>query len=145
MDHIELIVGGFVVAEDGRLLLIRGPKFHQRWVVPGGHVEVGEELEAALRREVMEEVGLAVQVGQFLGVRQAIDDREFFPGRHCVLLDFFCRRVDGEIRGSDEVAEWCWVSPEEALALPLGPYTRSAVTEYREQYSNLFGTGAKNS
>ncbi|MGY1804760.1 NUDIX domain-containing protein [Blastococcus sp. SYSU D00922] len=62
-------VGAVVVDDAGRLLLIRrGHDPHAGlWSLPGGRVEDGETLEQAVRREVLEETGLAVEVGELVG------------------------------------------------------------------------------
>ena len=62
-------VGALVHDAAGRLLLIRRghPPHEGMWSVPGGRVEAGESLEAAVEREVLEETGLRVRVGAAVG------------------------------------------------------------------------------
>ncbi len=62
-------VGAVVLDAEGRLLLIRrGHEPHAGlWSLPGGRVEAGETLEQAVRREVLEETGLTVDVGGVVG------------------------------------------------------------------------------
>lgn len=62
-------VGAVVLDAAGRLLMIRrGHEPHAGlWSLPGGRVEAGETLEQAVRREVLEETGLTVGVGDVVG------------------------------------------------------------------------------
>ncbi len=70
---IELIARAVIVA-DGQLLLVR-TKGYTNTYLPGGHVEFGERAEAALVRELGEELGVAATLGHFLGaVEHAWDD-----------------------------------------------------------------------
>jgi 8-oxo-dGTP diphosphatase len=98
-------VGAVIVAEDAgapRVLLIRRGQepLKGEWSLPGGAVELGETLEEAIRREVLEETGLAVEPLEVVEAfdRIARDD----AGRvryHYVLVDFLCR-----VRGGADVA-----------------------------------------
>ena len=69
----EPTVGALIFDPEGHLFLMRSHKWAGRYVVPGGHVELGETLGAALRREVAEETGLTA------GLHRAEDDAH---GRH---------------------------------------------------------------
>lgn len=64
---LEWAVGGLATDTAGRVLLVREDG---RWLLPGGEVEAGETLEAALAREVREETGIAVEVGALLAVTE---------------------------------------------------------------------------
>jgi 8-oxo-dGTP pyrophosphatase MutT (NUDIX family) len=68
-SHIEVIVRG-VLVDGGALLLCRNRK-RGHVFLPGGHVEFGEPARVALEREIQEELGLAVHVGDFLGLSEA--------------------------------------------------------------------------
>ncbi len=102
----EICVGGVVIDED-RLLLVRrgrGAAVGQ-WSVPGGRVELGETLTQAVEREVLEETGLAVSCGRFLGWVERISEQY-----HFVILDFAAAplAVDDPVAG-DDAAEAAWV------------------------------------
>jgi 8-oxo-dGTP diphosphatase len=76
---------GAVVVSAGALLLVRRGRSPEagRWSVPGGRVEGGETLAAALEREVREETGLDVRCGALVGWAERISD-----AGHFVILDF---------------------------------------------------------
>ena len=121
------VVGvGAVVVREGRVLLIRRGKepLRGRWLVPGGTLEWGETLVAAVAREVLEETGVTVEPRELLAVIDHIDRAGGTAGHHFVIVDYLCDWVAGEPRaGSDaEAAAWVAVSdlagydvPREAL------------------------------
>jgi 8-oxo-dGTP diphosphatase len=78
-----------VVRHGGRLLVVTGRR-NGRYFLPGGGVELGERIESALRREVKEETGIAVAVGDLLGVEESF----YYYGPHdvsCHGILFFYR------------------------------------------------------
>lgn len=91
----ELHVVGAALTEDGRVLLTRRSaqmSMAGKWEFPGGKVEGDEEPQEALRREVAEELGLEVEIGERLGRGTALHD-----GRRIVLEVFAARRLGGEL------------------------------------------------
>ncbi len=111
------IVGvGCIVVRDGRVLLIRRGKepSYGLWSVPGGVVELGEELRAAAQREVREECGIEVDLTDVTEVLDRVvrdsDDRVQY---HFVLIDYLARWASGEPAPSSEVLELRWVPPED--------------------------------
>jgi len=132
----EPTVGALIVNDSGEILLVRSYKWGGMLSVPGGHIEVGERAEDAVRREVEEEVGLKVEPIRLLKVQQAIFPRNFNQHKHFIFLDYLCRsrsrdfKVDGR-----EVQECRWVKPREALREELEDFTRSLVEEYLEESS----------
>ena len=84
--------------EQGRVLLQRRSDFNV-WGLPGGSVEVGETLDAAVRREVKEETGYDVEVVRLIGAYSEPPDTTVrYPGGdvvHYVSLTFECRVVGG--------------------------------------------------
>lgn len=106
---------------DGKVVLVRHAVGDKRYhLLPGGGVEFGETLEAALVREVAEETQLAIEVGAPLLISDTID-----PGgeRHVVNITFAAKVVSGSIgRPEDPRVEAVeLVDPQELTAIDLRP------------------------
>lgn len=114
VDYIGVGVGAIIVDEQGRLFLARrGPKAKNErglWEFPGGSVEVGERLADALRREIREEYGVEIEVGELLDVVDHILPDE---GQHWVSPTFICRIASGEpvIREPEKCSAIGWFAP----------------------------------
>lgn len=119
----EPTVGALIFNPEGKLLLIKSRKWLGKYVVPGGHIELGERLEDAVRREIKEETGLDVRDVRFFSMSEFIFDPSFHRKRHFIFLDFTCKSDSSEVRLNDEAQGFVWATPEEALKLPLEPYT----------------------
>ncbi len=116
---------------EGKVLLVRTAKWRGLWGVPGGKVAYGEALEAALRREIREEVNLDLLEVRFALVQEALFSPEFYRPTHMLLLNYFARG-EGEVRPNEEILEWAWVEPEAGLAYPLNSFTRLLLERYLE-------------
>jgi len=126
----EPTVGALIFDPAGRLFLMRSHKWAGKYVVPGGHVELGETLEAALRREVAEETGLTISDITFLCFQEFLYDPAFWQPRHFIFFDFACRSETTEAQLNDEAQEYLWATVDEALHLPIEPYTEKAIRAY---------------
>jgi 8-oxo-dGTP diphosphatase len=125
------IVGvGVALVEEGRVLLVeRGRQPAKgRWAVPGGKVEFGEPLRSAARREVLEETGLVVDVGELIWAGEHISDHG-----HIVLIDFLGEVTGGELRAGDDAARAEWVALGEADHYPLTSTMYELIDMLRER------------
>jgi len=104
-------VGALIFRRDRVLLAQRGkPPRMGAWSLPGGAVEVGESLDAAVRREVREETGLAVKPLKVFQVFERImRDAAGAPEYHYVLIDYVCRVTGGELCAGDDACRVEWV------------------------------------
>jgi ADP-ribose pyrophosphatase YjhB (NUDIX family) len=124
-------VGALVVAPSGRALFVRTAKWRDRWGVPGGKVEGGETLLAALGREFAEETGLALRDVRWAPTQEAVRSPEFAREAHFVLLNFVARVDREEVALNDEAQAHAWLPPREALRrLDLNGPTRALVHHY---------------
>jgi nucleoside triphosphatase len=123
----EPTVGVFIFNQKGELLLLKSHKWPGKYVVPGGHVELGERLEEAAIREAQEETGLDVYDLKFINFQQFIFDPSFWKRRHFIFFDFACKTDSLKVELNDEAEDHVWVGLEEALCLPLDFYTQTSV------------------
>lgn len=110
------IVGvGAVVVQDGRALIVK--RAHEprkgEWSLPGGIVELGETLVDAVRRELKEETGLEVEVGEVVEVFDRVHRLENRVRYHFVIVDYLCRPIGGTLEAGDDAADVAWVSSDE--------------------------------
>ena len=127
---------GAIIRDEGGAFLLHRRRVGGGWAPVSGGVEPGEDVIAALHREVAEETGLAVGVRRLLAIHSdpATQIVTYPDGRrvHYVTCVFECLRKGGDFRGSNEGLEWCWFAPQD-MPRDLTPYAvvwlRDALTE----------------
>lgn len=115
-----LVVACALVDADGRVLLAQRPegkKLAGLWEFPGGKVEPGETPEAALIRELQEELGVITREACLAPLTFASHSYESF---HLLMPLFVCRRYEGTPKGQEGQA-LKWVRPRDMRDVPMPP------------------------
>ncbi|MFH2111370.1 MAG: NUDIX hydrolase [Candidatus Bathyarchaeota archaeon] len=110
----------------GRILLsVRGkPPSEGLWGLPGGVVEVGETVEEALVREVLEETGVTVRPLKQVAVLDSVNRDE--DGRvkyHYILFEFLCEYVSGAVQPGSDALDARWVPLDDLESVDIMPTT----------------------
>ncbi len=104
------------------------------WSLPGGLVETGESLDAAVRREVLEETGLRVKPVEMYGVFERIlHDARGRVEYHYLLTDYVCRVEGGELQAGDDVSRVEWVPRARLGEYEMTEGTRDVIEEAYER------------
>jgi 8-oxo-dGTP diphosphatase len=108
-------VGGVVIHEGRALLIKRGSEpLKDQWSIPGGTLELGESIQEGVRRELLEETGIEVRVGELIEVfdrifRDAAGEIQY----HFVIVDYLCEKISGEAKPASDVTDVAWVNEED--------------------------------
>ena len=130
-NYPEATVGALIVNDKGEILLVKSYKWGNKFTVPGGHIELGERSEAAVKREVKEEVGLDIEPVRLLLVQEAIFPADYVKHEHYIFMDYLCRSTSPNVRlDREEIQDYVWSSPDRVLQLELESFTRNLVLEY---------------
>jgi ADP-ribose pyrophosphatase YjhB (NUDIX family) len=100
------------IFRDGKVLLVRRARPPSKGVysLPGGRVEFGETLHAAVHREVAEETSLGIGIVDLAGWREVVPTTE--GGGHYVIMSFAAQWQAGEVVLNEELDDHQWLAPE---------------------------------
>lgn len=132
-QYPEPTVCAVILNPENKILLCRSKKWNNQYVTPGGHIESGERMEDALRREIREETGLEIYDLQLVSLQESIYSDTFEQPKHFIFIDFVCRTNSSSVTLDDEADDYLWATLEEIEHLDLGGYTRKFFTEYKKQ------------
>lgn len=122
-------VGGLIENDEGKILMIKNPD--RGWEIPGGQVEVGETLTDALKREIKEESGIDIEIGNLTAVHSNIGIGVQYDGVSpiptIVSFEFTGKAVAGKLTVSEESLEVCWADKEKVLDIIDEDFTRDKV------------------
>ena len=132
-EHPLVGVGALIFTRAGRsgpILLVEraGEPLKGYWSLPGGLVETGEELAAAVRREVLEETGLEIEPVQRFDIFERImRDSEGKAEYHYILVDYVCEVTGGDLLPGTDVSRAVWVNREDIKGYKMTEGTREVI------------------
>ena len=132
MEVPRIVIGVLVSNENKEIFLARSHKWKDKWIVPGGHLDFGETLEACAKREVKEETNLDIEDVTLIDVQESVFSEEFYNKRHMIFLDYSAKVVNSDVILNDELQEYGWFSFEDALKLDLNSSTRRFIEKFIE-------------
>ena len=132
-QYPEPTVGALIFDPQGRLFLMSSHKWKGKYVIPGGHIELGETMVEALRREVKEETNLDIHDVEFVCFQECIHDDRYWQHRHYIFFDFAARTDSTHVILNDEAQAYTWVTLDEVAGLPIEHYTVNVIREYRKR------------
>lgn len=134
MKYLKKAVKTAVVAVvrdgEGRVLLTKRaiPPYLGKWVMPGGKIDRGELITAALKREVFEEVGLDIHIEGLVDIYEVVPTNEH--SEHFVILYYLATPRNGDLTlNNNEIADAVWADRDKASNLDISNGTRHILSK----------------
>ena len=114
LSGILVAVGAVIEDANSRVLLVkhkpeRGGYWQDKWICPGGELELGEEITEGIIREVKEETNLNIELLKPLSPFDRVVKTKGNVSLHVIYIDYIARLVSGELRPDSDVGEAIWV------------------------------------
>ena len=117
---------GAVVFHDGAVLLVqrRNPPCADEWAIPGGKVRLGETLQQAAEREILEESGIQIKAGEPVYAFDLIESDTSGKVRwHYAIIDLQAEYISGDIQAADDASAAAWFKPEDLAGVAVNSTT----------------------
>jgi mutator protein MutT len=137
-------VAAIIIHEEKVLLVERGKEPSKgKWGLPGGLVEVGETIEEAIKREVLEETGISIKPIKLLEVLDSIKKNEDKKVQyHYIIFEFLCKYNSGEIKASSDAPNAAWIPLDSLDSVNIMSSTKSFIerilqNEHLDKYKEI--------
>lgn len=128
---VEIVGSAIIENNKGEILLVKSPKWSNKWTMPGGHIEPGEKIADALEREAEEETGLKLKPIDIVAFGELIGSKDFHRPAHFIYFDLLCIADNPTIKlDNQELTEYQWVKPENALKADLAESYDRTIEDY---------------
>ena len=123
----QVAVGAIVIKDEKILLIKRHNAPHKDlWAIPGGSVELGETLQEAAEREILEEAGLIIKAKEPVYTFDLIERDDKGDVRfHYVIVDLSAEYVSGDLRAADDARDARWFAPDALAHIAMSESTRN--------------------
>ncbi len=127
-------IGVVVYNNAGKILLVkRANEPHKgMWSIPGGAIELGESINQAAEREVLEECSVKIKIERVLDAAEnMVKDDKGRVKYHYVIIDLLANYVSGKLKAGMDASECGWFTPEEITAMDISPILRAMLERQR--------------
>lgn len=132
-EYPEPTVSAIIFNPEGKILLCKSHKWDNKYVIPGGHIELGEKMEEALKREVMEETGLKIYDLKLISLKESVYSETFHEKKHFIFIDYICKTNSSKVSLNDEAEAYQWVDIGEMEEYELGGFTKDLLLRLRSR------------
>ena len=137
-QHPRVAVHALILNE-GRILLVKRATEPSKgkWSLPGGRIELGEAIYQAIKREVLEECSIEIEIERIFDVGESIiRDEEDHISYHFVLIYLLARYKGGEVRAQSDAKDARWVTTKELAELEIHPQLHAVLTQATRYIKN---------
>jgi 8-oxo-dGTP diphosphatase len=122
-------VGALIFRDDHILLVQRGHEPNKgKWTIPGGLVELGESLEQAVHRELLEECGITARLLDRLNVFEYIQhDDNARVKYHYIIVDYLAEYLKGKLQAGSDIDQASWIAIDEVQSFDITDGLKPAI------------------
>lgn len=129
----EPTVSAIIFNPEGKILLCKSHKWGNKYIIPGGHIELGEKMEEALKREIMEETGLNIYDIKLISLKESIYSDTFQEKKHFIFIDYMCKTDSNVVTLNEEAEEYKWADIDQIDCYDLGGFTKELLIKLRNK------------
>lgn len=133
MKYPEPTVGAIIFNPENEILLCKSHKWDNKYIIPGGHIELGEKMKKALEREIFEETGLEIYDIQLISIKESVYDKSFHEKKHFIFIDYICKTDSFKVTLNEEAQEYEWVDLNDIDNYELGGFVESLLMKLKDK------------
>lgn len=128
---VEVVAAPIIVNDKGEILLIKSHKWGDKYLIPGGHIEQGETIFEAAKREGEEETGLKLEPQYCVNIGELIYDPDFHRKAHLIYIHIVCKAISNKVKlDGKELKDFIWANPQKAIDFNLVAGVKKSIENY---------------